>query len=68
VDGLFGDAETAGDVLPGPAKFSCSLDLEEFQPFSQCAKSGDRAQADVGIVACRALCYLESWFHVVSIC
>jgi hypothetical protein len=58
VDGLFGDAETAGDVLPGPAKFSCPLDLEEFQPFGERAKSGDRAQADVGIVACGAFCDL----------
>ena len=68
MDGLFGDAETAGDLLPGPAEFSCPLDLEELQPFGQRAQSGDRAQADVGIVACRALCYLKSWFHIVSIC
>jgi hypothetical protein len=44
------------------------LDLEEFQPFGECAKSGDRAQADVGIVACGAFCDLESRFHIVSIC
>jgi hypothetical protein len=37
---------------------SCPLDLEEFQPFGERAKSGDRAQAHVGIVACGAFCDL----------
>ena len=68
MDSLLGDPETAGDVLPGPAKVSCPLDLEEFQPFGKCAQSGDRAQADVGVFACGTFCDLESGFHVVSIC
>jgi hypothetical protein len=59
VDGLFGDAETAGDVLPGPAKFSCPLDLEEFQPFGEPAKGGNRTQADVGVLTCGAFCDLD---------
>ena len=63
MDGLLGDAEAAGDVLPGPAKFSCPLDLEEFQPFGERAKGGNRAQADVGVFTCGAFCDLESRFH-----
>jgi hypothetical protein len=64
VDGLFGDAETAGDVLPGPAEFSSSLDLEEFQSFGERAKGGNCTQADVGVLTCGAFCDLESRFHV----
>jgi len=68
VHGLFGDAETAGDVLPGPAELACLLDLQQLQPFGQRTKGGDRAQPDVGVVAGGAFCDLESRFHAVSIC
>jgi hypothetical protein len=30
-DSLLGDAETAGDVLPGPAKLSRLLDLQQLR-------------------------------------
>ena len=68
MDGLLGDAQAAGDVLPGPAELSCLLDLEQFQPFGQRTKRGDRTQPDVGVVAGGAFCNLESGFHIVSIC
>ena len=58
MDGLLGDAETAGDFVAGPAKVASPLDLEGFQPFGERAKGGDRAQAHVGIVALRAFCDL----------
>jgi hypothetical protein len=67
VHGLLGDAQAAGDVLPGPAELTGLLDLEQFQPFGQRAQ-GHRARPDVGIVAGRAFCDLQSRFHAVSIC
>ena len=63
MDGLLGGAQTAGDVLPGPAELPGLLDLEQFQPFSQRAKRGDRAQPDVRVVAGGAFGDLESGFH-----
>jgi hypothetical protein len=37
VDGLLGDAESAGDVLPGPALGPGVVDLEGLQGFDQAA-------------------------------
>ena len=68
VDRLLSDAETGGDVLPGPAELSCLLDLKQLQPFGQRTKGSYRAQPDVGVVAGGAFCDLESRFHVVTIC
>jgi hypothetical protein len=48
VDGLLGDAEAAGDVLPGPALGSGVVDLEGLQHLKQAAQGGHRPQAELG--------------------
>ena len=42
VDGLLGDAQAAGDVLPGPAVGPGVVDLEGLQHLEQAAQGGDR--------------------------
>ena len=51
VDGLLGDAEAAGDVLPGPALGPGVVDLEGLQGFDQAAQGGHRPQAELGVAA-----------------
>ena len=51
VDGLFGDAQPAGDGLPGPALGPGVVDLEGLQGFDQAAQGGHRLQAELGVAA-----------------
>src|SRR2546430_11223186 len=51
---LLGDAETAGDVLPGPARLACLLDLQQFQPFGRSEEHTSELQSQSNLV-CRLL-------------
>jgi hypothetical protein len=50
VDGLPGDAEGLGDLLPRPAASPGVADLEDLQAVGELAEGTDGAQADRGVV------------------
>src|SRR5918992_2471140 len=51
VDGLLGDAQPAGDVLPGPALGPGVVDLQGLQGLDQAAQGGHRPQPQLGVAA-----------------
>jgi hypothetical protein len=51
VDGLLGDPQSAGDVLPGPALGAGVVHLEGLQDLDQAAQSRHRPQAELGVAA-----------------
>lgn len=68
MDGLLGDAETGGDVLPRPAGPPCGSDLFGFELFGQPTQAGDRAQTCVEVGAAYGLFNFGDGEHRVSIC
>jgi hypothetical protein len=51
VDGLLGDSQPAGDVLPGPPLGPGVVDLQGLQGLDQAAEGGHRPQAELGVLA-----------------
>src|ERR1700722_10562807 len=63
MNGLLGDAEPGGDVLPRPSQFPRVVDLEDLQTFRDYPQGGHRPQPDVRVVVGRALGDLECALH-----
>ena len=51
VDGLLGDAERVGDLLPGPALGAGVADVQGLELVEQATQRGDGPQADRGVGA-----------------
>src|SRR6266496_1305287 len=61
---LLGDAEPAGDLLPGPSQRPRVVDLEHLQPFHKYPKRRHRAQPNLRVVAGSALSEFQRLLHV----
>lgn len=67
MNGLLGDTQPHGDVLPGPATASCGRHLLGFDLFGQSAQASDRPKAHVGIGRANRVEKVVARAHVVSI-
>src|SRR5438034_8074248 len=64
VHGLLGDAEPAGDFLPGPSQRPRVVDLEHLQPFDKYPQRRHRAQPNLRVIAGSALSEFQRLLHV----
>ena len=68
VDGLLGDPERLGDLLPGPPGLAGGLNLQHLETFQQPAERGDGVQTLGRVSAGCPLDEFGTLRHGVSIC